>query len=316
MTRARWRASCGRPANHRPAPADYRYQLGLEWPEPYRAQRITDLLQGATRLTPNDFARIQADTVSLHAKALVPVFLAHARPHDKPQRDAVELLARWNANASADSAGQAIFEQWFYELVPTIVGDDLGPLVTKDYRSRFSFATRFLVRTLTDPEAAAWCDDVNSPAVETCDDAVTTALGRAVAELTRRLGGDIGRWRWDAVHPAVFPHGGLDSLSTLRPLLSRSVPNGGDWSTVNVGPVDVDRPFEQHTVPGYREIIDLSPANDSRFQTDVGQSGHPLSRHYDDFLPDWRAVKHRKMRMERSDIDRGALGTLRLAPRN
>jgi penicillin amidase len=301
-------------ANHRPAPADYPYHLGLEWPEPYRAQRITDLLQGATKLTPNDFARIQSDTVSLHAKALVPLFLAHARPHDKPQRDAVELLAGWNADASADSAGQTIFEQWFYELVPTIVGDDLGPLVTKDYRSRFSFATRFLVHTLTDPQAAAWCDDVRSPVVETCDDAVTTALGRAIAELTRRLGGNIGRWRWDAVHPAVFPHGGLDSLSTLRPLLSRSIPNGGDWSTVNVGPVDVDRPFEQHTVPGYREIIDLSPANDSRFQTDVGQSGHPLSSHYDDFLPDWRAVKHRKMRMERADIERGALGTLRLDP--
>ena len=301
-------------ANHRPAPADYRYHLGLEWPEPYRAQRITDLLQGAAKLTPNDFARIQADTVSLHAKTLVPLFLAHARPHHKPERDAVDLLASWNANASADSAGQAIFEQWFYELVPTIVGDDLGPLATKDYRSRFSFATRFLVRTLTDPKAAAWCDDVKSPAVETCDDAVTTALGRAIAELTRRLGGDIGRWRWDAVHPAVFPHGGLDSLSTLRPLLSRSVPNGGDWSTVNVGPIDVDHPFEQHSVPGYREIIDLSPANDSRFLSDVGQSGHPLSTHYDDFLPDWRAVKHRKMRMERSDIDRGAIGRLRLEP--
>jgi penicillin G amidase len=303
-------------ANHRPAPAEYPYHLGLEWPEPYRAQRITDLLQDAAKLTSNDFARIQADTVSLHAKTLVPLFLAHARPHDKPQRDAVELLARWNANASADSASQAIFEQWFYELVPAIVGDDLGPLVTKDYRSRFSFATRFLVRTLTDPAAAAWCDDVKSPAVETCDDAVTTALGHAVAELTRRLGGDMGRWRWDAVHPAVFPHAGLDSLATLRPLLSRSIPNGGDWSTVNVGPIDVDRPFEQHSVPGYREIIDLSPANDSRFQTDVGQSGHPLSGHYDDFLQDWRAVKHRTMRMERSDIDRGAIGRLRLAPRN
>jgi penicillin G amidase len=303
-------------ANNRPAPADYPHHLGLEWAEPYRAQRITDLLQDATKLTPADFARIQADTVSLHAKTMLPLLLARARPHDKPQRDAVELLRRWNAVASADSAAQALFEQWFYDLVPTIVGDDLGPLVTKDYRSRFSYVTRFLVRTLTDPQAAAWCDDLKSPALETCDDTVTTALGHAVAELTRRLGGDMGRWRWDAVHPAIFPHAGLDSLATLRPLLSRSVPNGGDWSTVNVGPIDVDRPFEQHSVPGYREIIDLSPANDSRFQTDVGQSGHPLSRHYDDFLQDWRAVKHRKMRMERADIERGALGRLRLAPRN
>ena len=130
-------------ANNRPAPADYQYHLGLEWPEPYRAQRITDLLQDATKLTPDDFARIQADTVSLHAKTLLPLLLAHARPHDKPERDAVELLRRWNAMASADSAAQAIFEQWFYELVPTIVGDDLGPLVTRDYRSRFSFVDAF-----------------------------------------------------------------------------------------------------------------------------------------------------------------------------
>src|SRR4029077_13564429 len=63
-------------ANHRPAPTGYRYNLGLEWVEPYRAQRIWDLLTGSARLqpsgrsgfTPDDFARIQADTLSLHAK--------------------------------------------------------------------------------------------------------------------------------------------------------------------------------------------------------------------------------------------------------
>jgi penicillin amidase len=70
-----------------------------------------------------------------------------------------------------------------------------------------------------------------------------------------------------------------------------------------------------HTVPGYREIIDLSPANDSRFLDAVGESGHPLSPHYDDFLADWRAVTHKKMRMTRDDIDRSALGRLTLAPR-
>ncbi|MEK7270601.1 MAG: penicillin acylase family protein, partial [Planctomycetota bacterium] len=59
----------------------------------------------------------------------------------------------------------------------------------------------------------------------------------------------------------------------------------------------------------------LSPGNDSRFLADVGQSGHPLSPHYDDFLSDWKAVKHRRMRMERADIERGAMGTLRLMPR-
>ena len=65
-------------------------------------------------------------------------------------------------------------------------------------------------------------------------------------------------------------------------------------------------------MPGYRQIIDLSPANDSRFLDAVGQSGHFLSTHYDDFLADWQAVRHRKMRMDRRDIEQGALGHLRL----
>jgi penicillin amidase len=100
----------------------------------------------------------------------------------------------------------------------------------------------------------------------------------------------------------------------LRALVSRSVPSGGDWSTVDVGAVATDHPYEQRSVAGYREIIDLSPANDSRFLDALGESGHPLSRHYDDFLSDWSAVKHRRMRIDRADIERGATGRLRLVP--
>ena len=144
---------------------------------------------------------------------------------------------------------------------------------------------------------------------------MTKALHEGVADLNQRLGGEIDRWRWDAVHRAVFPHQGLDSVAALRPLVSRSVPTAGDWSSVDIGTVAADARYEQRLVPGYREIIDLSPANDSRFQDAVGQSGHPLSKHYDDALADWRAVKHRKMRMERADIEKGALGQLRLTPR-
>jgi penicillin amidase len=173
--------------------------------------------------------------------------------------------------------------------------------------------TRFITRTLASNDTA-WCDDITTTARERCDDAVTAALRRGLADLTGRLGTDMSRWRWDEVHRAVFPHQGLDPVAALRPLLSRSVPNGGDWSTVNVAPAAADAPYEQHQVPGYREIIDLSPANDSRFLDAVGQSGHFLSKHYDDFLEDWRAVAHRRMRMDRAQIEAGALGRLQLQP--
>jgi len=303
-------------ANHRPAPADYRYNLGLEWVEPYRAQRIKDLLSpadGGLRFTPDDFARMQADTYSLHAKALVPLLVQHARPQSDPDTRALEVLKRWNFDTTAGSAAAAIFQAWFHQLAPAIAGDKLGPIVLDNYQGRFTFVTRFVINTLNANDAA-WCDNAKTPARETCDDAVTRALHEAVVDLTRQMGGDMNRWRWDTVHRAVFPHAGLDAVAALRPILSRTVPVGGDWATVDVAPAAADRPYEAHTVPGYREVVDLSPANDSRFIVDVGESGHVLSPHYADFLADWKAVRHKKMRMDRADAQRGAIGTLTLVP--
>jgi penicillin amidase len=302
-------------SNNRPAPPPYPHLLGLEWTEPYRAQRITDLLRRKGKLTPSDFAAIQADTFSPHADALLPLLLERVHQQSASDEQAIGILRGWNRDARGDSGAAALFQAWLLRLTPAIAGDELGPLVTADYMGleRSSFGARFLGRTLASPDSP-WCDDVRTPARETCDDTVLTALHAAVGDLARQLGGDMTRWRWDAVHRAVFPHQGLDAVRLLRPLLSRSIPHGGDWSTVDVGPVIANRPYDQRSIASYRQIVDLSPANDSRFLAALGESGHPLSKHYDDFLADWAAVRHRPMRMDRKDVEAGALGHLHLLP--
>ena len=304
-------------ANNRPMPSDYPHLIALEYPEPYRARRITDLLSQKSKLTPNDFREIQADTYSGHAKALLPLLLQHVQAGDVADARALDFLRQWDSNGGGDSAAEAIFQAWFLQLAPSLVGDELGSRAEAGYQGRFSYVTRMVVNVLSAPSGAplsVWCDNVRTPPLETCDQMVTMALNAGLSDLQSRMGKDMSRWRWDAVHRAVFPHQGLDSVQLLRPLLSRSVPNGGDWSTVNVGPVAADAPYDQVSIPGYRQIVDLSPANDSRFLDAVGQSGHFLSPHYDDSLADWQAVRHKKMRMDRKDIDAGALGHLRLTP--
>src|SRR5262249_61658633 len=71
-------------ATPRPAPPSYPFLLGFEWPEPYRAQRIGDLMRTKSKFTPDDFARMQADTVSLHARTLLPLLLAPMRAAGTP----------------------------------------------------------------------------------------------------------------------------------------------------------------------------------------------------------------------------------------
>lgn len=297
-------------ANHRPVPADYPHFLSLEYHHPFRAQRITDLIHQKRPFTPDVFREIQADTLSLHAQSLLPLLLRRVHAETTEDRQAVDLLTRWNFDARGDRAEPAIFAAWFFRLGPSLVEDELGRAATGSWQRRFTFVHRFLMSALAGE--SPWCDDVGTPERETCDEVVTATLHEAVAGLRLRLGDDLRQWRWQDVHRAVFPHQGLDAIGFLRPLLSRSVPSAGDWSTVNVGATAVDRPLDQNEVPGYRQIVDLSPANDSRFLDAVGESGHFLSAHYDDLLDNWREVRHLPMRMDRGAIEKGAIGRLTL----
>jgi penicillin amidase len=298
-------------ANNRPMPGDYPHLIALEYPDPWRARRITDLIRGKTQLKPDDFRMIQADTLSLHAASMVPLLLKHVHPGGE-RNEALEVLRHWDFDAGANSIAEPIFQAWFLRLAGAIAGDELGPALSS-YEGRFSHISRFVTNVLSSG-TSAWCDNVTTPAQESCDDAVTGAFDAGLSDLRQRAGPSISSWRWSTIHRAVFPHQGLDSVGLLRPLLSRSRPAVGDWSTVNVGAVAADAYYEQHSVPGYRQIIDLSAADDSRFADAVGESGHFLSPHYDDYLSDWAAVRHRRMRMDRAEIEETLTGYLRLTP--
>lgn len=311
-------------ANARPNAHTDPFLIALEYPDPYRAEQIAALLRAKKGLTPDDMRAIQADVYSRHAATLLPLLLAHVDAGaagvagvagvDEDVRRAVAMLKSWQFRADRDAAAPAIFEAWFLQLASAIAGDELGPRLLDGYKGRYSSITRFVTRTLATNDAM-WCDNHNTPAAESCQAVVTQALRDAVQALKPRLGADLAKWQWGAIHQAVFPHQGLDAVRQLRPLLNRSIANGGDWSTVNVGSVDADHWYEQRAIPGFREILDLSPANDSRFQDAVGMSGHFLSPHYDDFIAPWQQVEHKKMRMERADIDAGAVGTVKLRAR-
>src|SRR5581483_7094763 len=121
-----------------------------------------DRLRAKPTLSVDDVADIQADTVSLQARALLPRMLDRVRPPeqlDARDRDALALVKTWDGDARRDSAAAAVFEAWSLRLAPAIAGDELGAPLLASYEGRFSFVTRFLLNTLAD-DHAAWCDDV------------------------------------------------------------------------------------------------------------------------------------------------------------
>jgi penicillin G amidase len=68
------------------------------------------------------------------------------------------------------------------------------------------------------------------------------------------------------------------------------------------------------TVPSYRQIVNLADLKASLSGHAPGQSGHPGSKHYADFIKSWLNVEHHPQLFERGMIEDNAEGILLLNP--
>src|SRR5262249_40487852 len=148
----------------------------------------------------------------------------------EPERQALDLLRRWNQDESAGSPAAAIFLRWYGRLLPALVADELGP----DLYARYArHEPLFLQAALADPEGR-WCDDITTARRETCAEIAERTLHEALQELTRRLGPDMARWSLGAVQRASFRNPVGSAAPVLGRLFTRWVPMGGDNFTVRV----------------------------------------------------------------------------------
>jgi penicillin amidase len=65
---------------------------------------------------------------------------------------------------------------------------------------------------------------------------------------------------------------------------------------------------------GYRGVYDFADPESSVFIIATGQSGHPLSRHYDDLSELWRRGEYLPMTLDPQLARAGAVGITLLTP--
>ncbi|HNP72172.1 MAG TPA: penicillin acylase family protein [Kouleothrix sp.] len=300
-------------ANNQAVPNSYPHLVSTDWAAPYRAERIVELIESKPKLSPDDIAAMQADQQSTLARRLLPLMLA-AKTEDARAKAAIEMLKGWDATMKGDSAQAAVYQAWYAQIAPHLLKDDLGDQLWNQYADERNYIAMLLDTTLPN-NASPWCDDTRTPAVEDCATELGAALVDGLADMSKAQGSDdIKSWRWDRVHHAMFPHNVLDGVGALRPIFSRSVPNGGDGFTVDVAPPSTSDMYNQYHVPSYREIIDLSNLDSSRFMHTVGQSGQVLSGDYANLIERWVRVEYMPMRYAKASVDGATAARLVLTP--
>ncbi|MFA5861161.1 MAG: penicillin acylase family protein [Candidatus Thermoplasmatota archaeon] len=144
--------------------------------------------------------------------------------------------------------GMAIYEQWRSDVQDTLMKDELGSFVNE---------LNWDPATSSDPHAADagrndnkevpllnsylgrnahdWCDDVATPAIETCNGITLAALKQALGELTTQYGtSDVTQWH-EPIHHIKFV-GLSGGPAWLIPMVNRpSFVHLYDWGTLYAG---------------------------------------------------------------------------------
>lgn len=305
-------------AGARFAPGAFPGHLGYDRPEPYRQIRLEKLLQNRRFHTLSGFQSIQNDAISESARAALPLIAgrlwAERERESGLRREALDRLADWTGDMDAFLPEPLIYAAWTRALTRRLTADELAPLRLSYEGAR----PMFLERVYLDPEGAGarWCDDIRTEAVESCAVMASLALDDALTELTSRYGGALGAWRWGRAHEAIHAHQPFGDTSALGALLNIRQETGGADDTLLRG-VSLgygEGPYANRAGAGFRAIYDFADLDRSVFVLSTGQSGHFLSRHYDDFAEIWRGGDYVSFSLGREDAEAGSVGVLRLRP--
>ncbi len=313
-------------ANNRVVNDDYSYYITNEWLNGYRAQRIRDLLLSKGKLAPADMASIQADQYALPAVEIVPHILAIST-ETQLEKAAQDVLRTWNYMLTPDSVAAAIYATFLNKVekivFEALLGDDetlvsgyLGTgatilAITNGYASR---SKPLLIRLMNEGDDNWFADSAVPNGPKSWRTALSRAFTAAVEELRDTLGDNISRWQYGKIHKMTYNHP-LGRVKPLDKIFNRGpYPVGGDIDTVNMGASLHSQPDVVITVPSFRQIVDLADMKSSRSGHAPGQSGHPASKHYDDFINPWLHIEHHPMLFERDMIEENAAGTLHMTP--
>jgi penicillin G amidase len=296
--------------------------VSFEWGDTQRIQRWLTLMKQREVHTRDSFIEAQLDTVSPTARTLLPLIGADlwftgeaaAEGTSEARREqALKLLAEWNGEMNEHLPEPLIAEAWMRALQDRLIRDDLGPLADEFTHVEPDFIERVYRNT---NGASIWCDVIQSAAVESCTDVARIALDDALLMLSETYGVALESWRWGDAHEATHDHAVLGDVPVLRYFVNiRQSTSGGDTTllrgrTRGTGP----NPYENVHGAGYRGVYDFADPDSSVFITSTGQSGHPLSRFYDDLGELWRRGEYVPMSLDPELARAGAVGVTVLTP--
>jgi len=292
-------------ANQNITPKDYPFYISVDWDAPFRADRVKELLEQRESHNVESLMKIQNDIFNKKAELFMS-FLRDIESVEGSSRKGFSLLDNWDLQMGG-GAEPALFNVFLEVLSREVFSDELG----EDYegfnqRNRRKQAG--LLRLMSSPDSS-WWDDQNTKEVETWEDIINRSMKKAYDLMTGEKGSQ-ENWDWEDMHSLKFQHV-LGQVPLFKFFNSGTFPVSGDRFTIKAS---FSENYETTHGASYRQIIDLSNWTNSVCVLTSGQSGHFLSRHYDDQISLWLEGLYHPMLYRSEDIESSSKGIWILRP--
>jgi penicillin amidase len=273
-------------ANARVTPNDTKFPLTLEWPEPYRAERVYTDLRGRDKLTREDMLAVQTDIYSALDQELAHRFAyaidqnaqnAQAGTSDPRLKQAADLLRSWDGRMSVDSSAASIVLRARQAFWPLILEPKLGSDADTYRWAESDFAEEEIIMHGSGIGSGSSAASPWLPAkFKNWDDLLTEAVRRGLD--LGKAPADLAQWNYGSWHVIDLEH----PVYQLLPLVkgwsgTGEQPLSGDTTTIK----QVGRAFG----PSQRFTMDWSAPDSSTENIVLGESGDPASPWFRDQWP-------------------------------
>ena len=256
-------------ANQNVTPQDYdRWDvIGYDWADPYRGDRVNNVLESKDKFDMEDMIDLQIDYFSIPSKQLIEL----SKGHIKNNIEYFEKLSKWNNVLDKTSVEAGIYIEWqtqiSFEFIREFVPEEVQKYIE--------------VQIYKIIEGISKMDDQQKSLF------LNKTFNQAIISLEKKYGGDPSDWVYgqnNYKHVKIYhPLEKIVNDSIKDIIALKSYPRGGDGFT----PGSTSSELNQRSGGSFRVVINTKDWDNSFATNSPGQSGNPKSKFYKNLYEDW-----------------------------
>ncbi|MFC4872055.1 penicillin acylase family protein [Negadavirga shengliensis] len=273
----------------------YPEALGYEWSDPFRGDRVREVLESGQNFTLEDMGKLQNDYLALPARRLVP-FLLGLRLEGEKAVKAQKRLEKWDYVLDKNSVAAGIYVMWERKLRENI----RGLVVPEEVRRWIGSISLF--KALEWIEAGTVFEDDSHR-----DHFLAEAFDEALKTLEGKLGPDMEHWQYGQErykHAHIrHPLSAAVSSKWRDKLDAGPVPRGGYSYT----PAANAYGDNNTTGASFRILVDTGDWEETLGINTPGHSGDPESPFYRHFFDTWAEDGFFRVHFDRKKVEKSAV---------